>query len=314
MGITRRLPQSITATIKALNTAKAKKDGAVIPADNILSDATSARLDTDIAAYNAGKASIVAAWQVFHKAVELAKPQRKLLRKYIKSFYASVNNCIDLNTILASARAFYGLEISNKKMPNMRTDATLLAAAALLLTGDAARIADGGIAIASPTIAEITTIINDATPIIRAVSNAKTVVTTAISKLKKQNAEIKDLIKHIWNEIEAYYSLDDASSIRVQGRLWGMQFISIGVPSLISGLCTDRISGALLSDVQLYLVGVGKRAQSDADGSYIINTSLYDTLTLNAKLAGYDDFTLDFIKEDGVPLVVNVVMVKKIAV
>lgn len=314
MGITRRLPQSITATIKALNTAKAKKDSAVTPADNILSAATSARLDTDIAAYNAGKAAIVAAWQVFHRAVELARPQRKLLRKYIKSFYASINNYINLNTILASARAYYGLEITNRKMPNMRTDATLLAAAELLLTGDAARIADGGIAIASPTIAEITTIINDATPIIRAVSNAKTVVTTAISKLKKQNAEIKDLLKHIWNEIEAFYSLDDASSIRVQGRLWGMQFISIGLPSLISGLCMESITNTLLPNVQLYLVGVGKHVQSDAEGNYSINTSLYDVLTLTAKLAGYEDFAKDFVKEDGVALVVNVVMVKKIVV
>jgi hypothetical protein len=61
-------------------------------------------------------------------------------------------------------------------------------------------------------------------------------------------------------------------------------------------------------------VGVGHRIMSDAEGNYMFNTILFEDLTINAKLAGYDDFTIDFVKEDGVPLVVNVVMVKKIVV
>ena len=311
MSIIRIFPNSISGYILAMNVAKAKKDGAAIPADNILSAATSTRLDTDVNNYNNGKAAILAAKQIYHAAVDLAKPQRKILRKFIKSFYTSVNNCIDLNTILPNARAFYGLDISNRKMPNMRTDATLLAAATALLAGDVARRAAGGIAIASPTIAQVTTIINTARPIIVAVSNALTTVTTATSSLKKQNPEIKDLIKHIWDEVEAFYSLDDASSRRVQGRLWGIKYRAKGLDSVVTGLCTDSVTHAPLPDVTLYIVGVGKRAKSGPDGNYAVNTSLYDLLEMIAKLVGYEDKTIPFTKEDGVPFVLNVVMVKK---
>ena len=295
-----------------MDTAKAKKDGAIVPADNILSDATSTRLDTDVSNYNNGKAAIVSAKQVYHAAIELARPQRKLIRKYIIIFYNGLNNAIALNTILASSRAYYGLDITNKKMPDMSTDAKLLAAAALLISGDAARRLAGGVAIVSPTIAQVTTIINTAKPIILAVSNAKTVETTATSNLKKQNAEIKDLIKHIWDEVEAFYSLDDASSRRTQGRLWGLKYTGHGVPSEITGLCTDSSTHTPLPNVQLYLVGVGKKFMSDAEGNYIINTSLYDLLEMSAKLVGYDTKTITFTKEDGVPFVLNVALVKTV--
>lgn len=312
MSIVRVFPQSIIGYIQAMNTAKAKKDGAAVPEDNILSDATSTRLDTDVAAYNTGKGAIVAAKQVYHAAVELARPQRKLLKKYITNFYIGVNTCISLGTIPASARSFYGLDISNKKMPEMSTDTKLLAAAASLVSGDTARRAAGGVAIASPTIAQVTTVITAAKPVIMAISNAKTAVATAVSNLKKQNSEIKDLIKHIWNEVEAYYSLSTPSSRRVQGRLWGIVYRGKGVPSVLSGMCTDSATHAPLANVQLYLVGVGKRVKSGADGSYTINTSLYDVLELMAKLSGYDDKTISFTKEDGVPLVLNVAMVKTV--
>lgn len=312
MSIVRMIPQSISGYILAMNTAKAKKDGVTIPADNILSDATSTRLDTDVTNYNNGKAAIVAANQIYHASVELARPQRRLLRRFIISFYNSLNNAIALKTILASARAYYGLEISNKKMPDMKSDAKLLAAADLLISGDAARRLAGGIAIVSPTIAQVNTTINTAKPIIAAISNAKTVVTTAISSLKKQNAEIKDLITHIWDEVEAHYSLDDASSKRDQGRLWGIKYRGHGEPSEITGLCTDSITLLPLFNVQLYLVGVGKRVMSDADGNFIINTSIYDLLEMNAKLVGYEDKKITFKKEDGMPLVQNVVMVKTV--
>jgi hypothetical protein len=241
MSIIRIFPNSVSGYIQAMNIAKAKKDGAVIPADNILSEATSTRLDTDVDKYNKGKEAIVSAKQVYHHTIELAKPQRKLMRTFISSYYTDINNEIDLGNFPASVRAFFGLEISNRKMPDMQTDATLIAAATALIDGDAARVLAGGAAIASPTIAQVTTIINTAKPFLVAVSNAKTKVTTAISNLKKQNAEIKDLIKHIWNEVEAFYSLDEASSKRDQGRLWGIKYRGMGVDSVITGLYKQTV-------------------------------------------------------------------------
>ena len=312
MSTVKNVPDSIVSRQKAMTVAKRKKDAA--PADNILSEATSDRLDIDEAAYAAGRAAVATARGAYHIKVVEAKPQRVLLFTEITNFYDRLNYLIKTGKIPAAARAYYELDITNRKMPKMNTDEDLLAAAAMVLSGDILRRAAGGIAMTEPTIAEFTAIYDVAKPIIIAVSTAHTAINTAVENLEKQIPEINDLIKHVWTEVETHYSKSTAKARRVQCKLWGVRYVSKGVASEISGVCSDSITNLALFNVQLYLVGVGHRIMSDAEGKYLFNTILFEDLTINAKLAGYDDFTIDFVKEDGVPLVVNVVMVKKIVV
>ncbi len=312
MSTVKQFPHSIIGRQKAMTVAKTKKDAA--PADNILSVDTSDRLDIGEAAYTDGRTAIATARGAYHTAVVLARPQRALLKNIITNFYTRLNYLIDRGLIPAAARAYYELDINNRKMPKMSSDADLLAAAALVLSGDILRRAAGGIAMTEPTIAEFTVIYNAAKPIIVAVSTAHTAINTAVENLKNQIPEIDDLIKHIWSDAEGHYSKSTPLARRVQCKLWGVRYVSKGVASVISGLCTDSITHAVLANVQLYLVGVGHRIMSDAFGNYIFNTILFEDLTIIAKLAGYEDFTIDFVKEDGVPLVLNIVMVKKIVI
>ena len=312
MSTVKQFPESIIGRQKAMTVAKTKKDA--VPADNILSTTTSDRLDIGEAAYTAGRAAIATTRRAYHSAVVLARPQRLLLFNEVTNFHVRLNYLIKIGKVPASARAYFELDISNKKMPNMNTDADLLAAAAMVLSGDILRRAAGGIAMTEPTIAEFTVIYNAAKPIIIAVSTAHTAINTAVENLKNQIPEIDDLIKHIWSDAEGHYSKSTALARRVQCRLWGVRYVSKGVASLISGVCTNSTTHAMLANVQLYLVGVGRRVMSDADGNYIFNTILFEDLTLIAKLAGYEDFTIDFVKEDGVSLVLNIMMVKKIII
>ncbi len=308
MGTSRIIPQSIIGRLKALDVAKTKKDGIVAPAVNILTPTTSARLDLGYAAFKAGVDDIEAAKAAYHIAITLAKPQRLLLKTYVSSFYNSLNNAIILGTIPAAARAYYGLNISNRKMPAMGTDTDLLAAAAKVLSGDILRRAAGGVAISGPTIAQFTTIYNAAKPVILAISDTKTIVNTAVNDLERQTPEIKDLITHIWDEVEAYYSFSTPANRREQCRLWGVRYQSKGVLSVVTGTTKDEL-GVALALVKVRIIGAKIFTLSDAFGNFSLNTTLYGDLEIEATLTNYEKAITDFVKEDGVAIAVAIVMI-----
>ncbi len=311
MGTSREFPESIISRQKALTKAKEKKDGAIIPSDNILSDVTSDRLDEGYDNYIAGINTITASKAAFHIAVESAKPKRISLKSYTLGYFKTLNTCISIGTIPESARSFYLLDISNGKLPDVSTDDKLLAVAAIVLTGDIARKAAGGVAMSSPSIADFTIIYNAARPVINALSNARTVVFKAVGKLAQQTVEIRDLLKHIWDEVEAFYSLSTPSNRRALARLWGVRYRSTGKASVVSGTCKDAL-GVGLKGVKVRIVGSSHFILTDADGNFSLNTSLYGDLELLATLTKYENNTTDFSKEDGVELAIDVVMIHSI--
>ena len=307
MSTIRTIPQSISGRLFAMSIAKTKKDGIVLPAVNILSDATSERLDLDLAAYKNSRDHIIAAKATHHAAVALAKPQRLLLKTFVTSFYTSLNNEISIGDVPKEARSYYGLNITNKRMPAMGSDANLLSAAESVLSGDILRRAAGGKAITSPTIAAFTLIFGTAQPIILAVSNAQTSINEAVHALAVQTIEIKDLITHIWDEVEAHYSLNSPSNRRAECRLWGVKYRSTGVLSVVTGTCKDE-AGVVLAGIKVRIIGANTSTLSDALGHFSINTSLYGDLELEATHLNYENNMIEFTKEDGVAIAVAVVM------
>ena len=311
MGTSIKRPKSNIGRLKALNKGKAKMDS-VPAADNVLTVDTSARLTTAATDYNAGVNAIAAAALVYHNKVDLARPHRLLLKDNIDSYFTTMSSEIKLKHIPAAARAIYGLPISKDNLPDINTDDKLMAMGALVLSGDIVRRAAGGIPITTPTIADFTVVYNDAHTAISAISNALTTITNAKSALNRQNVLIDDVLKHVWDDATSTYSLVAPAPRRVLCRQWGALYQSKGVASIVTGVCTDSITHAFLFNVQIHIMGVGHRVESDIDGNYTINTILYDDLEIVAKLAGYEDLNIDFVKEDGIAKTVNVVMVKKI--
>ena len=307
MGTSRQSPESISGRKMAMDKAIIKNSN--LPEGTvILSPAMVIRLEADSASYNAGIDACTATKQAYHAAVELARPQRILLKSNIISFFKTFNNNIDkLGTIPASARGFFNLPVGKAEMPDLGTDDRLLAMAALVLTGDAARVKNGGIAMNTPTIAEYTIVYNIAKPIIAAISNTHTAISTAVGNLKKQLPEIKNLVNNLWNAVEDYYSLNDPSNKRSLCRLWGIRYISTGVESVVTGTCKNEL-GVPIAKVKIRLVGSSHYTTSDAEGNFSLNTSLYGDLELLADLAGYEKSTTEFTKENGVAAVVAVVM------
>ncbi len=311
MGTSRQLPNTIFGRQKALTTAKIKKDAALTRSENILSDETSARLDMGEAAYKTGRAAITIAQAAYHTAVENARPQRMLLRTFISNYFERINYHIKNGKMLAAVRAYYELGVTNKRIPKLTSDALMLAAAAMVLSGDILRMNAVGIEMTEPTIAEFTAILDTAKPCIVAVSTAETALNTAIENLKKQIPEIRDLLQHVWDEVDMHYSLSTAIARRGFGRLWGMRFMSTGLPSVVTGTCKDEF-GVPMGGIKVRIMGSSHSTISDELGNFSLNTSLYDDLELVATYGNYEDNITDFFKEDGIATAVDVVMEKKV--
>ncbi len=311
MGTTRKLPDSNISRKVALNTAKDKMDG-MDAADNLLTAKTTDRLNINVDKYNTAFADITAASVLYHEAVEKARPQRLLLLAYVKGYLACLKLFIKAGKILLSSRAFYELGVTSTRLPDISSDEKLLAMAAKIILGDFNRRAKGGVALSTPTIEEFTDIYTTAQPIIMAISNTLTALKKTQINLFKLEEEVDDVILHIWDEVEAEYSKNTPSSRRDLCREWGGRFITKGVESVVTGVCAEKLTHKPLPKVKLHIIGSGHKVVSDADSKFSVNTSLYGDLEMVATLFGYEDQTIDFFKEDGVPKVVNVVMVHKI--
>ena len=272
-----------------------------------MSTATSERLDLGYTNYFNGIAAITLAKATYHQKIELARPERILIKNNITSFFDTLNGLIKRGKAPVAARAYYGLSITNRKMPKMNTDVEILAVAESVLSGDILRVAAGGVVMSSPSIAEYTLVYDLAKPAILAISNAHTVVSNAILELYRQLPEIKDLISHVWDEVEAHYSMSPASNRRTLAREWGVKYRSTGILSVVTGTCKDE-AGVVLAGIKVRIIGANTSTLSDALGHFSINTSLYGDLELEATHLNYDNNITEFTKEDGVAIAVSVVM------
>ena len=309
MNITRKLPDSDIGRQRALNTAMARVEG-LEPIDNILSSDTTSRLIEADKNFNNGIKDIVATSANYHRAIELARPQRVLLGAYVKSYFFGIKSNIRIKKMKQTDRLYYDLDITNSRQPDISSDDKLLKVAETIISGDLKRCADGGVKMSSPTIKEFTEIYNDAKPIISAITQTNIAMLTALMNLKEMHVEVDDLIDHIWGEVEAKYSKNAPSNRRGLCRLWGVRYISRGVVWLLVCICLDGITNELISKVKLQLVGSKGELTGDMNGHFSQHTTLYGDLELMAKAVDYEDKSVFFTKEKGLLNVINVVMLK----
>ncbi len=308
MSSSRKVPTSNIGRLKAGTTAKAKKDSLPV-GGNAMSVATAARLDLNLPAYKIVINAVIAAEQAQHAAGELANPHRTSLHNYVGLYIGNLEDSITMGTSLPSARAFFGLPINKKTIPLTNTDERLVFWGNKIITGDAARILAGGPVFTGPTIAQFNTVFADAETAIMLFSNAKTVLTDAQNAVNLKNPEMNTMIKRMWDEIETTYSEQSASAKRAACRQWGVRYLTLGLPAILTGTVTDSISGLPLAGVKLHLEGVGTKFLSDALGNFTINTNLYGDLTLIATLANYTTANIDLLMANGGTMVQDVSLV-----
>lgn len=308
MSTSRRLTTSNIGRKKAMNTAVAKYNS-VLPADSAISDTTAARLVADNTSYDNAMSAVDTAEETQRTAHKTVVANRGLLHTNISCYLQSLNIGIRLGVIPDTARALYGLDVGNKKMPDIDTDINLLYWANQIVVGDAKRVGAGGFVITLPTIAAFTTVYTDTKTSITAFSTSKDALAKAHVVVNNLNTEADNIIVRTWNEVETTFSELPAPTMRSFSRQWGVLYVSSGNPALITGIITDKKTGLPLEGVSVHIDGVGNKVLSDASGKFSLGTTLYGDLVLIATLKDYTENNTSFTMENGVDMVVNISMV-----
>lgn len=272
---------------------------------NILSPATTTRLAATNTTYNNASAAIITAVRAQRNAVKLAIPQRILLKDFCNSYVKSLDNGIKQGIFPVADRTFFGLDVDNTRLPKLTTDEELVDFSDLVITGDAARVAEGGVAMSLPTIAEFVAIQSVAKPIIVAVSNTKSTLTDKKVYLNSLNYDTDDCIVHVWNDAETNFSKYAPPAKRAACRPWSVRYISKGILSVVTGLITNSVTGLGIAYAKVRITGSGHSVLTDAMGYFTANTSMFGDLELTATHVDYTDGGVSFLKEDGVAFVQN---------
>ncbi len=306
--ITRELPDSNISRQKASNTMVKKNNSIVAPEKSALTPNTIERLNKDDTAYNTAISAVIKAKANRNAAKNTVEIKRDLIRKNISGIYNTVNKSINLGTMNVEARAFYGLSTGNKQSPNVNSDIKIEFWGQKIIEGDAARVAEGGIAMSNPTIIQFTTIYAAFQTAITGFSTTKTAVGKAEAAVNNLNDEMDLMLLRATNEVETTYSELDAPAKRAAAREWGVRYMSVGSGLVISGTIIDKKTNLPLGNVKVHLGKGRNKVVADDTGKFSLTTTLFGDLELIAEKLLYDENITSIKLENGVNMTVNLSM------
>lgn len=284
--IQRQLPFSILGRSTALDKAKTKKDN-LPPALVVLSPATQARLDAITGQYMAGTAALNTATVNSTQATAAKNAAQAVARMWCSHYYQALNNAIDRGEIPASARGFYGLPVDSGAVPDMDSEDRLKHWGNKVTTGDADRVAAGGVAITFPKTVTVALKVTDFTNALIAQSNLIDITGAKEEAVEALNPEADKVIKKVWDEVETAHNEETPESMRANAVEWGEVFIVLGEQTEITFKAVDSVTNAPIQDTEFKFLATGTVTKADDADSIIAKTRLVGNTVVEASHPDY---------------------------
>jgi len=221
----RRLPRTDADRLQALQAA-ADKAAAVPAAQLAFSAANKALLDTTLPQFRTKMEQRGTALAGQTTATQDEDVQEARTRMWTSHFYQNLNMAIDRGVILASARAFYQLDVSSESLPDMATETDLVLWAGRVVSGEAARVAAGGAALPFPSAAEVNAELTTYNTLRAQQSTKKDVYDDEAADVEALRAPVDALIRDIWDEVEFKFRHETPPSLRAKAREYGVIYES----------------------------------------------------------------------------------------
>lgn len=283
--VTRRLPDSDEKRDVALTVALSRNNS-LPPGVSVLSADVVLRLEAMQPDFKAKLALRRAALASQTIATETLEALRKTLRRYISHYFQSLNNGIDRGLFPKQARAYYGLDVNSNSVPSLSSEYKLLYWGDNVKTGDAARVAGGGAAMAMPSAAQVDVVFVDTQTAIDTQKNLKFAYDTSQEVVASLRPDVDSLILRIWNEVETYFSEEDIESKRRKSREWGVVYSESAVDYSLTGTVSDT-AGNKLADAEVKVVEADVTAVSDENGDYKVPSVADGLYTLEVSKATF---------------------------
>src|SRR5665647_686839 len=281
----RLLPRTDEEIIAALTAAKTKND-TLTEGHEVLNSATATRLDADEPDFAAKLLARGIALRNQGSSTSDLDSKRDRAKLFISHFFQAFNNGVMRGVFPAADRAYYQLDTNSSAVPVLNNEESIITWGNRIQVGDPARTTAGGIVMANPSLAEFNTVFNAYKTAKGTHSTLKDTYDESQQAVADMRAEVNDLILHIWNEVETYYSSEDPSNKRRKCREWGIIYINVPDEDSLTGTVTDTngnpVQGAVINIEQLSV-----SASSNSSGQYNIPTVVAGTYTITVTKIGF---------------------------
>ena len=220
---TRRLPRTDEQRTAALTSCVAKYNATAVP-DRLISATQFVTLNGALSPWTAAQSALGPALQAQTQATATALSTYTASVRVTSHFIQVINLAIERGVLPASTRSYYQLPVTHAEVPDMNTCADALLWAGRLATGETARLADGGAAMAWPTITEVNTAATACSAAETAQSSAKDGFDIAQEDVGDQRPTVDPVIKDLWDTIEFNLRAETPSSLRRRAREWGVVY------------------------------------------------------------------------------------------
>ncbi len=305
MNIRKHPPVNTEELWAAVSKAKDRKDNP--PAyGNILSEATSEWLDNMEGSLKIARSGIFSKQALSTQATE-DKDIAMAVQHMLNSHYIQVLNMqIEEKIFPASYRAFYGIPVSSAVVPDQNTVTAVAMLSQKIIDGEVLMIAAGGHAIPFPLVTTIHTNLTTLLSKNKKHLDATDAINLARENIKVLNIEAALLSKKVWDEVETYYDGGTIESRRKNSRMWGVIYLSSGVPILISGHIMEIIAGAPVPIVGVNILVVETEETSISGAEGVIAQKVLATGTVTIRFSFPDfkdkDIILEIEKSDNIDL------------
>ena len=221
----RRLPKTDDQRSTALNTAFAKW-GATAPADRAITAPDFATLSAQRDLWGPALTSRATALAAQVTATGAADPLLARVKMFVSHFIQVFNLAVARGVFPASARAFYGLDVSSDKVPPLDNRDDILRWVHQIVDGEAARLATAnpGPPMAMPAVADVHDDLYFYLIAAAAQTSAKNANDTAEEAVATLRPTVDPAILDAWDDVENFYRHDDLSSLRRKAREWGVVY------------------------------------------------------------------------------------------
>lgn len=190
--------------MRALKSA-AKKGRDLPPFKMAFSQSTFAKVELFINGYEKAMANHKAA---YGKQVERNKSYQaaaKKARLYLSHFIQVLNMAISRGELPEKVRSLYGMDIDEKKLPNLHSDKDLLEWGKKIIQGESDRTSKGQPPITNPTIAVVKVRYENFVDAYNHQRILQQNTQRSQAELEELRKEANQIILNIWNEVEDTY-------------------------------------------------------------------------------------------------------------
>lgn len=219
----RRLPRSDDERSAALSTCAAKAQSTP-PAQWLITGAQNSTLSGTLSQWRGVRDALGPALHAQTAATATVETVLAVSARYNSHFIQVLNLAIERGNLPASVRSYYQLPLTHTEMPMMNTCPLALLWAGHLVTGETARVAAGGTAMAWPTITQVNAAATACASAENIQSGAKTNYDLAQESISDLRQNVDAMIKDLWDTIEFNLRTDTSSSLRRKAREWGVVY------------------------------------------------------------------------------------------